>query len=303
MLFYGALLMRSDRVFRAFTQAHKDNHLIMDFALGPNQGTGVPAPRGSEGLMWDISAYNVTLPIGGSFDGVLPGWGLGNLEAAVAGTVTGTAKLTASDISGLPNDRQFARTEHTLSASSLKDVTDQVDSSGHLRLNFSTSANQTGTHHVIFAIYLAPSHYRAQQGPLEMKGPHSKPESYIHNGSWAVDHFSALGARTMTNFWEEHLLTNGTKELLMEVGNVAWEDSVEIEANVFWTKNLSCIFEKDHDYSIKKWLPILFHRNGKYKNSNPGVWWVTDEADRGNSHIADYRATVCFSDCLYRQSY
>lgn len=78
----------------------------------------------------------------------------------------------------------------------------------------------------------------------------------------------------------------------MDVGNYGWEDSVEIEANVYWTQNMSSLFQADHGYSISKWLPILFHRNGHAKQSNPPVWWVTDEPDNGNSHIADYRKTV-----------
>ncbi|KAL1984134.1 hypothetical protein VTN96DRAFT_9439 [Rasamsonia emersonii] len=85
---------------------------------------------------------------------------------------------------------------------------------------------------------------------------------------------------------------NGTRELLMDVGNYGWEDSVEIEANVYWTQNMSSLFQADHGYSISKWLPILFHRNGHAKQSNPPVWWVTDEPDNGNSHIADYRKTL-----------
>ncbi|KAF2205690.1 hypothetical protein GQ43DRAFT_477176 [Delitschia confertaspora ATCC 74209] len=288
---YGFGTPAWQNVFRTFAQAHKDNNLVMDFALGPNQGTGVPAPADDEGLMWDIVAYNLSVPIGGSFNSVLPGWGVGTLEAAIAGTVLSSAKRTVKDPpGGLPGDVPLARTEYTLSASSLTDVTDQVDKSGKLKFNFS-SFNGTGTNHVIFTIYLVHSHYHAQAGPTNIKGPQSKPQSYLQNGSWAVDHFSALGARTLTKFWEDYLLTNGTRELVREVGNYAWEDSVEIEANVYWTKNFSNIFLEKNGYSVKKWLPLLFHRNGKYKQSNPGVWWITDEGG-GSEYIADYRSTA-----------
>lgn len=41
-------------VFRAALQAHKDAGLLMDFALGPNQGQGVPAEIDDEGLQWDL---------------------------------------------------------------------------------------------------------------------------------------------------------------------------------------------------------------------------------------------------------
>ncbi|KAL1595935.1 hypothetical protein SLS60_009625 [Paraconiothyrium brasiliense] len=293
------------KVFTAFVDAHRKNDLIMDFAMGPNQGTGVPAPVEEDGLMWDISAFNVTVPIDGKFDGVLPGWGLGKLQAAVSGTILGAENVTSNDPSGgLPGDQRLNRTQITLSAASLADVTEQVDDSGHLRLDFSSS-NSTipgGESHIIFAVYLYKSLYRAQQGPLEMGGPQSRPESYINNGSWAVDHFSALGAQVMIKFWEDHILNNGTKDLLQQVGNYGWEDSVEIQANVYWTQNLSSIFQDQHRYSINKWLPILFHRNGKYKQSNPGVWYVTDEPDYGNAHIADYRATLASQYQIYESA-
>jgi hypothetical protein len=42
------------RVFRATLEAHKEAGLLMDFALGPNQGQGVPAEYNDEGLQWDL---------------------------------------------------------------------------------------------------------------------------------------------------------------------------------------------------------------------------------------------------------
>ena len=41
------------RVFSAALESHYENGLVMDFALGPNQGQGVPADPGDEGLQWD----------------------------------------------------------------------------------------------------------------------------------------------------------------------------------------------------------------------------------------------------------
>jgi hypothetical protein len=268
-------------------QATKDNGLIMDFAMGPNQGTGVPAHINSDGLMWDIAAFNIS--VNGSFQGTLPGWGTGALQAAVTGLEI-QSEVATSAAPGLPGDLPLERTQITLSASSLQDVTDQVDNNGILKVNF--DSNEKGFNNTIFAIYLIHSDYRAQDGPLDIGGPQTPPQSIPQNGSWAVDHFSALGAETTISFWEQHILQNGTRELLMEVGNYGWEDSVEIDANVYWTQNMSQLFQQDHGYSIAKWLPILFHRNGHAKSSNPPVWWVTDEPDNGDSHIADYRNTV-----------
>ena len=265
--------------------------MVIDFAMGPNQATGVPAPEGSEGLMWDIVAYNVSVPLGGAFDSVLPGWGTGTLQAAITGLETKSERLTTTE-PGLPGDYPLSRTQITLVDSSLTDVTDRVEENGHLTVSFPSKS--TGSNYRIFVIYLVHSDFRAQDGPLDLNGPQSDPtgKGIAANGSWAVDHFSSLGARTMTRFWEESILANGTRELVMDVGNYAWEDSVEIEANVYWTQNFSKLFEQEHGYSISKWLPLLFHRNGRYKQSNPSTWWVTDADDSGNSHLADYRSTV-----------
>jgi hypothetical protein len=41
-------------LFKAALQAHQDHGLSLDFALGPNQGQGVPAFPDNEGLMWDL---------------------------------------------------------------------------------------------------------------------------------------------------------------------------------------------------------------------------------------------------------
>lgn len=267
-----------------------DNNLIMDFAMGPNQGTGVPANVDSDGLMWDLVIFNATVPIGSSFDAILPGWGTGTLEAAVTGLVINS---TAADsiTTGLLGDYAENRTQYTLATDSLMDVTNQSRQDGHLSAHFGPSQQQ-GLYNIVFAIYLIHSHWRAQAGPKDIGGPQTPAHTIAQNGSWAVDHFSQLGAETTTKFWEQHILQNGTRELLMQVGNYAWEDSMEIQSNVYWTKDMRKYFHEGHGYSIGKYLPILFHLNGLGADSNPSNWWITDEPDSGLSHIADYRATV-----------
>lgn len=273
----------------------------MDFALGPNQGQGVPAIEDTDGLAWDLFSYNVSVPLGGSFNRTLPGWGVGSLQAVVTGLVTSSVNISdvpSSTISlngtgvapSLPGDDAFNRTQITLATDSLEVITDNVDANGRIDIQF--PSNVTGIEYNIFVIYLIHSDYRAQQDPADMQGPQTVPQTYLQNGSWAVDHFSALGAQTITSFWEQHVLTNGTRELLMSVGNYAWEDSIEIRYNVFWTKDLPSNFSTAHGYDITKWLPILFHQNKIGFDTEPPVWWITDETDSGNSHIADYRETV-----------
>jgi len=296
-------------------QSTKDNNLIIDFAMGPNQGTGVPAPIDSDGLMWDLVIFNSTVPLGGSFDAILPGWGTGTLEAAVTGRVIksdaadlaalgllgdyaeqGTQYILAEDsiTPGLLGDFTEQRTQYTLAADSLKDVTNQTRHDGYLSVQFGSSKQQ-GLHNTVFAIYLVHSNWRAQDGPRDIGGPQTPAYTIAQNGSWAVDHFSRLGAETTTKFWEQHILQNGTRELLMQVGNYGWEDSVEIQSNVYWTKDMRKSFHEDHGYSIAKYLPILFHGNGLGAGSNPPIWWVTDEPDSGHSRTTDYRKTVSYT--------
>ncbi|KAL9108497.1 MAG: hypothetical protein Q9227_006712 [Pyrenula ochraceoflavens] len=296
--------------FRTLARAHDDNGLIMDFALGPNQGQGVPAPQDSDGLMWDLWSYNISIPIGGAFDGILPGWGTGPLQAVVTGLAISLENITVApsvitSLNGtgvppsLPGDPPFNRTQVTLSLDSLKEVTDQVSSDGHLNLQF--PSNTTGLEYQLFAIYLIHSEYRAQADPVDVQGPQTEPQNYLQNGSWAVDHFSALGAQTVTDFWEQYVLINGTRELLERVGNYGWEDSIELRANLMWTKNLPQTFSANHGYDLTKWLPIMFHQNKIGFDVEPTIWWITDEPDAGNSHIADYRETLGNLYGLYLQ--
>ncbi|KAI9740347.1 MAG: hypothetical protein M1834_004926 [Cirrosporium novae-zelandiae] len=273
-------------------QSHKDNGLIMDFALGPNQGQGVPAPQNSDGLVWELAAFNVSVPVGSSFNGTLPGWEQiynSTLHAVVTGLVV-DAVNTSGISPSLPIAEDYNRTQYTLAADSLEDVTSQVSSDGRISLQF--PSNAVGLEYNVFAIYLDHNQYRAQQNPEFMLGPHTTPETWLQNGSWAVDHFSIAGAQTITDFWEQYLLVNGTKELLMSVGNFAWEDSIEIRSNLHWTKDFSDTFEEAHGYDLTKWLPILFHQNKLGFVGEPTDWWITDEHDTGNSHVGDYRETL-----------
>ena len=43
-----------NELFNTALKAHKDLGLKMDFALGPNQGQGVPADPADDGLQWDL---------------------------------------------------------------------------------------------------------------------------------------------------------------------------------------------------------------------------------------------------------
>lgn len=44
------------------------------------------------------------------------------------------------------------------------------------------------------------------------------PSDVIANGSWVTDHYSAAGAKLVSEFWERNILTPEVRELLKLVG-------------------------------------------------------------------------------------
>ncbi|KAK9658315.1 hypothetical protein V6Z96_002556 [Aspergillus fumigatus] len=69
----------------------------------------------------------------------------------------------------------------------------------------------------------------------------------------------AMGARLITDFWDHHILSDEqTLTFLQEVGQYAWEDSIEMLSSLYWTPSLLTRFEQDRGYSALPCLPALF---------------------------------------------
>ena len=269
------LTPREENLQTVVLQTAQEEGLVVDLALGPNQGAGVPAPSESDGLLWDLFSFEVSVPIGGTFDCVLPGWHSGVLVAASTGHVL---NVTASTI--------------TLSQTSLNDITNLVDGNGNVRINF--PSDQTGIENRLFAYYLKHAHYPEVQAQDSVMAavPQSPIKTYEQNGSWVVDHFSALGAQTIIDYWEKHLLDSSTINLIKKAGNYVWEDSQEFFffQNTYWTPKLPDTFLANRGYNVNKYIPLLINT---LASSTSTALYVTDELDSGSSHIADYRQTVC----------
>jgi hypothetical protein len=277
-------------------KAAKENGMVMDFANGPNQGAGVPAKPDDEGLMWDLIPYNKSVAIGGTFDDVLPGWGAGKFVSASTALVTSSEPSTFSASPAWIGPVFYNGTTQTLHATSLEDVTDQVDANGHLILNFPSNV-ANGLHYEVFAYYQNHSGYREQASPLELNTTvhQSKVNSFVKNGSWVVDHFSAKGAQVIVDFWENYLLDDNTRKLIQEVGNYGWEDSMEIGAGAlaWWTPNLLETFQLNRGYELNKYLPLIYSYNTDANGplASPDRFYI-DEADGGQQHVNDYWQTV-----------
>lgn len=129
-------------------QATKDQNLLLDFALGPNQGSGVPAALDDEGVLWTLWPFNVSIPLGGSYHGVLPGWGTGEFVAASTALVTNSTPIVLSATPFFVPET-YNGTQYTLSADSLTDVTTEVNEDGIIHIDFPSNAN--GTQFQLFA--------------------------------------------------------------------------------------------------------------------------------------------------------
>ncbi|CAK7212301.1 hypothetical protein SCUCBS95973_001417 [Sporothrix curviconia] len=291
------------RVLDTAIRAHRDHGLLLDVAMGPNQGQGVPAHEDDPGLLWDLVPHHAIVRGGRGtprvgFHGTVPGWGTGELLAVVTAQITNTTTMTTST-TGRPqshrghwdSDTQAqTTTQYTLAERSLVDVTPRVREDGWLDVDLTADTDDTDAHHIVFAVYQVRSGARTQQPPGAVAGPQTPPPDYVHNGSWTVDHFSAAGARVMAAFWEQHLLANGTREQLRQVARCAWEDSVEINPNVYWTPSLPAAFARRHGYALAAYYPLLFHDNSL--TNHFADRFVTDEPDAGHSHVAAYRMVL-----------
>ncbi|KAI0107934.1 hypothetical protein F4776DRAFT_414946 [Hypoxylon sp. NC0597] len=278
---YGTPAYRE--VLKAALQAHRDNSLVMDFSMGPQSGQGVPAEPDNPGLAWDLVSYNVTI-LNGSYSGQLPGWGRGNLVSAVTLAVYNATNKTYNPGGALGSYFQRNYTEYLISARSLTEVTDLVYDDGSIETT--VSPVDGAQYYLLYASYAQRSYARA------CVASSSDPQNILQNGSLAVDHFSDTGARVTTKFLEEYILIDGIKELMMDVGNYVWEDSVEIPSYTYWTPALTQLFEHEHNYSITKYLPLLAGNEGYIPTAGGPVQFITDSNDTDARVIADFRSIL-----------
>jgi len=184
----------------------------MDFALGPKQGSGVPAEPDDDGVMWDLNPFNIFIPLGESYNGKLPGWGTGGSGGFVSASTALVLKSVPIQLTAAPAffSQTYNGSQITLSASSLQDVTSQVDAAGNINLSFPASSN--GTEFQPFAYYQNHTVGFEQASPqlVNTTVEQYPATSFLQNGSRFNDHFSATGAQLIIDFWEKYLLGYNT---------------------------------------------------------------------------------------------
>ncbi|CAG8902477.1 unnamed protein product [Penicillium egyptiacum] len=275
----------SNRIFQAALETHRDAGLVMDFAIGPNQGQGVPANPNDEGLQWDLIPVSEAIAANDSFHGIIPGWGSGDFLALVSAEMVSSENIKNTSFSSGTRVASYSRL--ILKENTLADRTSEVSPGGHVSLAF--PPNLHSTRYRLFAFYQRLTHAKN----LELSKNQSK--TVFDNGSYNVDHFSARGAETVIKFWEEHILNENMKSLLTEAGNYAWEDSVEIKSNTSWTPSLPSVFKEKYGYSLIKYLPLIIFGNNNIaiQQSEPGaIECLLDNPDQGVGFVNDYRGAL-----------
>ncbi|KAH8646860.1 hypothetical protein BX600DRAFT_405689, partial [Xylariales sp. PMI_506] len=270
-------------IFQAALEAHRDSGMIMDFALGPKAGNGVPAEVTDDGLQWDLYPAYTTVPANGSYSGQIPGWGTGELIALVSGLVTSETLL-------VPPYKYFGTianyTQLIVKDGTLTDHTAAVSpTSGTVDLSFPATEN-TNTTYWVFAFW----QYRTLYKNLEFSS--NRSETIFDNGSYVVDHFSANGAQTVTKFWEDYILDENMIELLGEAGGYTWEDSVEIQSNISWTPGLPARFQEKFGYDIRPYLPLIMYNQSSGIQGEVPVNVLLDTTDGGATYVNDFRTAV-----------
>ncbi|KAJ0342183.1 hypothetical protein COL26b_000679 [Colletotrichum chrysophilum] len=276
-------------VLAAALNATAAHGLQLDLALGANQGAGVPSVVETVGLAKELVYGNITVPSGKLYSGPVPmpdvqynmltgfmntpePWGANNLVAVVAGKIVTEVHLTEYFYMSI------------LEEDTLVDLTN-VTNQGTLSW-IPPEGNGTW---IVFGIY---DRYTNQRSCVSI----ANATTALGNGSWIVDHWSSDGAKKMTDFWDQQILSDDTvASLVKEAGEYVWEDSMEMQAALPWSDGLASRFESLNRYSITKYLPILFHATNAWGGYLPPynvTYTLGEYATDGGPYVQDYKSAL-----------
>ena len=150
------------------------------------------------------------LPVNQTHDHI-PGWGEGELVACVLASADSktNVSMTGDSFSLDSTPPQSSYLELVLDEASLQDVTHNVSSDGILAMQSSGSSRNL----YVFSFYQKRTLHKA----LEVES--NRTDTVLANGSFVVDHFSKEGAKTVIDYWNNHILTEDIRQLLEDVGN------------------------------------------------------------------------------------
>ncbi|TVY70495.1 hypothetical protein Focb16_v001974 [Fusarium oxysporum f. sp. cubense] len=274
-------------VLQIALEATKANGLSMDVALGASQGQGVPSKPLTPGLAVQLVYGKTTVKGGAKFDGALPAAEINwneNLGYIHPQEKFGDNRLIGVSAAAVAskNASDESNTYISLHENSLVDLTKYVKDG-----KLTWTAPKDYKEYVLFAHYERYTNQRSADGV---------PTDVIANGSWVTDHFSATGAKLAASFWEKNLLTTQIRQLLKEVGKHTWEDSMEIQASLYWSPGFLDRFKSKRGYNVIKYLPLLFHKSTSFQAEQAPyntTFYLDGTPDDGQSkYLQDYRLTL-----------
>ncbi|KAH7020387.1 hypothetical protein EDB80DRAFT_821289, partial [Ilyonectria destructans] len=285
---YGFGTPAFKQVFVNALKTAKDSGLRFDFSLGASQGQGVPVEPLTPGLAMQLVYGDVTVAGGKVFKGSIPkahrefNFLSGYMhEQEEFGSDQLVAVVAAGVKSVVPGKGPLSTA--VLDESSFEDLSESVVN-GKLTWKAPSGHNN----YTLFALYERYTNQRSCNGV-------ANPDSAIANGSWITDHFSADGAKLVTQFWENNLLDADVKNLLKSAGQHTWEDSMEMQASLWWTPDFITRFKKNRGYSPVKYLPLMFHQSDSFSLYSPPynkTYALSSAASAQDKYLQDYRKTL-----------
>ncbi|KAE9985229.1 hypothetical protein EG328_007769 [Venturia inaequalis] len=260
-------------IVKVILKAYKAASMLFDFTSSENRY--VPAEKDNPVLAWELVPVNIT--INGTFTGTVPGWGKDSLVSIVTYAVTNVSTAGPRSLGPFGVGRTFPA--YTISNASLTDVTSLVQGNGTISV--------TPVQVPEAKYYGLSAFYTRQLLGREVKAWSARPQNIFQNGSVAVDHFSAAGAKVITDFLEDYVLDDESKQLFKDVGHLFWEDSVEIDGDLYWTPGLEKKFLEMYKYDLRRYVLLLQGQNGYQTNWHSS--WRLDTGDGGVGVIADFR--------------
>ncbi|KIX05605.1 uncharacterized protein Z518_06477 [Rhinocladiella mackenziei CBS 650.93] len=268
-------------LFKDALRVAKASNVLMDFAVGVNQGQGVPSEPSTPGLAVQLLVGNAFITSGETFNGPVPPPGHLNKDLA-----SGAYFMLELEQFGTPNLTAVIAVKVF---SIILDEPSVVDLTTTVMDGLLTWTPPPGNS--TWRIFTFWQHYTNQRSCIATPGA----VDYIGNGSWIVDHFCKEGAARVTDFLDRYVISDAeTESLLRQVGNYAWEDSMEILASLYWTPDFLDKFEKARGYSLVKYLPLMFGANNSFGQNFPPyseLYLYVEPTDNG-LHVQDYRTTL-----------
>ncbi|OAG01255.1 uncharacterized protein CC84DRAFT_280989 [Paraphaeosphaeria sporulosa] len=277
-------------LFKDSLQAAQDAGILLDYALSPNQGQGIPSEPATPGLAVELLMGQDTIAPHGSFNASIP-----QAQQPSSYILSGLSFMHPLEQFGTPNliaviaystENSVSNGTVHLVQNSFIDLSSLITENNTLRW---TPPDRSKFWRV-FSFWEAYTNQRSCDG-----GPNATTS--LGNGSWTVDHFSGNGASRVTDFWDQHLLSDPkVAELLRNVGNYAWEDSMEMLAALYWTPGLVDRFKNTSGFDLLPYLPLLFSISNSWNGLLPAyneTFVFGNSTDSGESRYQlEYRKAL-----------